>query len=510
MADNTYSNKLIAKNTMYLYIRMIVIMVVTLFTSRIVLDALGAQDYGINDIINGVVILFSFLNTALLTGTQRFLNFYLGKNDLKKVNSVFCMSMNTYIILCGIILFVGETLGLWFVSSKLNIPQDRHEAALWVYQFTLLQFVISFIRIPYNATIIAYEKMNFYAYISLVEVAAKLIVAYSIYITSYDKLIIFSLLNTIVSIIILLAYKFYSNKNYIVSKFKLFWDKTIFKEIFSFSGWSLFGSMANLTAQQGLNILLNLFYGVTLNAAAGIANQVSSAVNGFVSNFQMAYQPQITKSYAANDIHRFNNLIFQTSRHSFYLMFVIIVPLSVALDTILDLWLVTIPEYTSIFCRLILIFLCMDAFTMPIVFGVQATGKIRNYQILMAVLILLNFPFAWLVLHAGFPPYSIWLVRIGVNVLVIAARYIYMWKENKFPILNFAKDSLMPVCLVIVVSIPLPLCLKFFLETSLLNDIIVCIISLFTTALAVLFVGITKNERMLVLQFALKKIKHNA
>ncbi len=491
---------------MYLYIRMIVVMVVTLFTSRIVLDALGSKDYGINNIINGVVILFSFLNTALLTGTQRFLNYYLGKNELTKVHSVFCMSMNTYFILTGLIILLGETIGLWFLETKLNIPADRHDAAFLVYQFTLIQFIISFIKIPYHATIVAYEKMNFYAYISLVEVVAKLIVAYGIYVSPYDKLITFSFLNTIVGFVILMSYKVYCNKNYIISKFKFFWDKTIFREIFSFSGWSLFGSVANLTAQQGLNILLNIFYGVTLNAAAGVANQVASAVNGFVSNFQIAIQPQITKSYASNDISRFNSLICQTSKFSFYLIFIIIVPLSVALDTILDIWLVSVPDYTSIFCRLILIFLCMDAFTMPIVFGVQATGNIKKYQITMAMLIFLNFPLAWYVLKVGLPPYSIWIVRIGVNVLVIIARYIYIWKTNGFPISYFLQKTLLPVGLVSILTIPLPLLLKAVFVRSTITDLSICALSLVWVTCVILFVGITKDERKMLFNSVMAKL----
>lgn len=508
MAYNISNNKLIAKNTMYLYIRMIVIMVVSLFTSRIILDALGTQDYGINNIINGVVILFSFLNTALLTGTQRFLNYYLGKNDIAKINSVFCMSMNTYLILSGIIILLGETIGLWFIETKLNIPTERHDAAIWVYQFTLLQFIINLIKIPYNATIIAYEKMNFYAYISFFEVVMKLVFAYSIYVTTYDKLIIFSFLNTIIVFVILLVYKFYCNKNYVISKFIFFWDKTVFREIFCFSGWSLFGSVANLTSQQGLNILLNIFYGVTLNAAAGVANQVSSAVNSFISNFQIAIQPQITKSYASNDISRFNNLIINTSKFSFYLMFIIVIPISVAIDTILDIWLVSVPEYTSIFCRLTLIFLCMDAFTMPIVFGVQAIGNIRNYQILMTLLIFLNFPFAWYVLSAGYPPYSIWIVRIGVNVLVILARCIYIWKTNGFPIGCYVQKTFLPVGLVTILTLPLPVLLKSFFARDTITDLIVCILSFVYSVSIVFLVGITKDERKMLFSIISNKF-HN-
>ena len=333
------NNKRIAKNTLFLYLRMFVMMLTALFTSRIVLDVLGAADYGLNNIISGVVVLFSFLNSALLSATQRFLNFHLGRQDYKQTNVVFCMSMNTYILLSIVVVVLGETIGLWFVNTQLNIPSERMYAAQWVYQFTLIQFVINLLRVPYNASIIAYEKMNFYAYISLVEVIAKLLVVYLLYITTFDKLIFYSFLYTIVPLIVTFIYKLYCNRNFDTTKYMRIWNKVAFKEMFSFSGWSLFGSLANLAAQQGLNILINIFYGVTVNAAAGIANQVSTNVYGFISNFQTAFQPQIVKTYAAKEIERFHKLIFQTSKFSYFLVLVLVLPILFTIDGILDIWL---------------------------------------------------------------------------------------------------------------------------------------------------------------------------
>lgn len=500
------NNKRIAKNTLFLYLRMFVMMLTALFTSRIVLDVLGAADYGLNNIIGGVVVLFSFLNSALLSATQRFLNFHLGRQDYKQTNVVFCMSMNTYLLLSIVVVVLGETVGLWFVNTQLNIPSERMDAAQWVYQFTLIQFVINLLRVPYNASIIAYEKMNFYAYVSLVEVIAKLLVVYLLYITTFDKLIFYSFLYTIVPLIVAYIYKIYCNRNFETTKYKRIWDKVAFKEMFSFSGWSLFGSLANLAAQQGLNILINIFYGVTVNAAAGIANQISTNVYGFISNFQTAFQPQIVKTYAAKEIDYFHRLIFQTSKFSYFMVLFLVLPILFTIDGILDIWLKEVPKYTAIFCRLILVFLSIEAITAPLWMSVQATGKIRNYQILVASLIFLNFPVAYIVLKLGMPVYSVWVIRIIVNIVVMIARCIYMKKKLNFPLLSYLKAVIAPILSVTFVAIPIPLILNYMIHGFWQNMIIVGFATFALTILDVYFVGMNTHEKLLVRNMILKKI----
>ena len=500
------NNKRIAKNTLFLYLRMFVMMLTALFTSRIVLDVLGAADYGLNNIIGGVVVLFSFLNSALLSATQRFLNFHLGRQDYKQTNVVFCMSMNTYLLLSIVVVVLGETVGLWFVNTQLNIPSERMYAAQWVYQFTLIQFVINLLRVPYNASIIAYEKMNFYAYVSLVEVIAKLLVVYLLYITTFDKLIFYSFLYTIVPLIVAYIYKIYCNRNFETTKYKRIWDKVAFKEMFSFSGWSLFGSLANLAAQQGLNILINIFYGVTVNAAAGIANQISTNVYGFISNFQTAFQPQIVKTYAAKEIDYFHRLVFQTSKFSYFMVLVLVLPILFTIDGILDIWLKEVPKYTAIFCRLILVFLSIEAITAPLWMSVQATGKIRNYQILVASLIFLNFPVAYIVLKLGMPVYSVWVIRIIVNIVVMIARCIYMKKKLNFPLLSYLKAVIAPILSVTFVAIPIPSILNYMIHGFWQNMIIVGFATFALTILDVYFVGMNTHEKLLVRNMILKKI----
>ena len=506
MVSASENNKRIAKNTVYLYIRMFVMMAVGLFTSRVVLDVLGAADYGLNNVIGGVVVLFSFLNSALTSATQRFLNFFLGKGDYKKTNMVFCMSMNTYFLLSALVIVLGETVGLWFVNTQLNIPPERMEVAQWVYQFTLLQFIISLLRIPYNASIIAYERMNFYAYISLVEVVLKLVVVYLLYITSFDKLIFYSFLYTIVPIIINAAYKFYCNRHFPTTRYHRIWDRQLFRELFSFSGWSLFGSFANLAAQQGLNILLNIFHGVTVNAAAGIANQVTHQVYGFISNFQVAFQPQIVKTYAAGETERFNNLLFQTSKFSYYMVIILGVPLMFTLDSILDIWLVEVPQYTAIFCRLIFIFLAIDAINAPLWMAVQATGRIRNYQILVAVLIFLNFPLAYVLLKLGYPPHSVWYVRIVVNLITMTARCIYIKRNMGFPLLSYTSKVLLPIAFVTILAMPVPTILCLTVSGFWAKLIIVVFAGLIVTALDVYYVGMNRHERQMALQMISGKL----
>lgn len=500
------NNKRIAKNTLFLYLRMFVMMLTALFTSRIVLDVLGVADYGLNNIIGGVVVLFSFLNSALLSATQRFLNFHLGREDYKQTNVVFCMSMNTYFLLSFIVIVLGETIGLWFVNTQLNIPPDRMFAAQWVYQFTLVQFVINLLRVPYNASIIAYEKMNFYAYISLVEVIAKLLVVYLLYITTFDKLIFYSFLYTIVPLFTTFIYKLYCNKSFETTKYRRIWDKAAFKEMFSFSGWSLFGSLANLAAQQGLNILINIFYGVTVNAAAGVANQVSTNVYNFISNFQTAFQPQIVKSYAAKEVDRFHKLIFQTSKFSYFLVIVLVLPILFTIDEILDIWLKEVPEYTAIFCRLILVYLSIEAITAPLWMSVQATGKIRNYQMLMASLIFLNFPIAYIVLKIGLPVYSVWIVRILVNIIVMVARCIYMKKKLNFPLLPYIRAVILPIISVTLVALPVPMLLFYIIHGFWPNLIILGSVTFALTIFDVYFVGMNTHEKQMARNMILKKI----
>ena len=503
------SNKRIAKNTLLLYVRMFIMMFVSLFTSRIILQVLGETDYGIYNIIGGVVVLFSFLNSALLSATQRFLNFHLGRNDEAVTHKVFCMSLNAYLILAGIFLILGETVGLWFVDTQLNIPAERMYAAHWVYQFSLLTFIISLIRVPYNATIIAYERMGFFAYLSLAEVVMKLLVVYLLYITPFDKLICYSFLYAVVPLFITWLYKRYCNRHFSISHYTYFWDRGMFKQLFSFSGWSLFGSLANLAASQGLNILVNIFYGVTLNTALGIANQISGNIFQFISNFQVAFNPQIVKTYAANETGRLHSLMFMASKASYFLLLAISLPVMLNMAEILDIWLVNVPVYTATFSQLILCFFLIEALSAPLWMFVQATGKIKDYQILMGALIVLNLPLAYLVLKVGMPVYYVWIVRILVNVIVFTVRCFYVKDKYAFPLKQYANRVLQPVLAVTVLAVPLSFFLKSGIDGYWIRFILSCALSLMITLTAIYLVGLDKNEKKYLVSMIQHKIKRN-
>lgn len=390
----TANNKRIAKNTLYLYFRMLLIMGVTLYASRIVLNALGVEDFGIYNIVGGVVILFSFINNALSSATQRFLNFEIGRGDVLGTKRVFSMSLTIHIFVALFVVLLAETVGLWFLNTQMNIPAERMAAANLVYQFSILTVCISFVQIPYYASVVAYEKMSFFAYIAIIEVILKLLIVVLLIYVGFDKLRLYSILTFLVAVLVFACYKYYCNTRIDISKYKYFWDKTLFSKLLNFSGWMLFGAAAGVSATQGVNILLNIFYGVTVNAAMGISTQVNSAVNKFVSNFQTAFMPQITKLYAIGDFEHLRKLIGQSSRFSFLLLFALACPLMLNIDFVLKLWLKTVPEYSSVFCILILTYSLIEAASKPVGLAIHATGKVKYYNIVMSIALLMNNPLA--------------------------------------------------------------------------------------------------------------------
>lgn len=504
--SHSENNKRIAKNTMFLYFRMLLIMLVSIYTSRIVLKILGVEDFGIYNIIAGVIVLFSFLNNALTRSTQRFLNYELGKNDINEVKRVFSMSMTTHIGIALLIFILSETIGLWFVNTQLNLPLNRMSAVNWIYQFSIFSFCIQVIRVPFNASVIAYEKMSFYAIISIIEAILSLILVYLLILLDFDKLILYSFLMFFVKVLVLILYKIYCNKKFDTTRFKPFWDSLLFKKLLSFSGWSLFGSVANVGANQGLNFLLNIFYGVTVNAAMGIANQVSTAIYSFVSSFQTAFNPQIDKSYASSDYASLINLIFRSSKFSYYLLLIIAIPVIVNIDFLLKIWLYIVPEYAASFSILIILFLLIDAISAPLWMSVAATGKIKNYQILMGIIIIMNFPIAFIFLKFGFPPYSVLIIRVVINLITYIVRIFYLNRLFKFPTNKYIMEVFLVSLIVTTLSFPIP----YFIHQNLdgwYGLIVSSICSLFITCIIIFFIGIKKNERIFLTTTILKKIR---
>lgn len=508
MTDISENNKRIAKNTLLLYVRMFVLMAVNLYTSRIALQCLGVEDFGIYGIVGSVVVLFSFLNSAMSTCTSRFLSFHIGQKNEKGINDVFCASLNLYFALLFIILFFAETMGLYLVNHVLNIPEDRLFAANWAYQFTIFTFCGNVLRIPYNACIISYEKMNFYAYLSIGDVIVKLGGISLLLFYNGDRLILYALIMFIVTSLMTFLFYVYCHINMPTSHYKFYKiDKNQYKELLSFSGWSLFAGIANVASNTGLNMLLNVFWGVAVNAAVGIANQVSNAMYAFVSNFQTAFTPQITKLYANNELDACYRLVFHSSKFSYFLFGTLILPLMIEMPSLLFIWLGQVPEYASSFANLILIYLLIDALFTPLWLFIDATGKIKVHQIVTGLLILSNFPIAFVLLKSGLSPISVWVGRILINIIANIFRLIYMHQSYKFPSWLYLHDVLLPVIIVtFVISMPTYYASQL-VENSLLQVILFILLSFLYSLSVIYLIGLTKNERIFIKKIVYGKIK---
>ena len=484
---------------------MLFTMGVSLFTSRVVLQTLGVEDYGIFNVVGGVVVLFTFINNTMVTAIQRFLNFELGRGDQNEVKRIFSASINIQIFVAILTFILAETVGLWFLYNYINCPPDRVLSAHIVYHFSVLSTCVNIIRAPYNASIVAYERMSFYAYISIIETILRLLIVYVLIIIPVDKLSLYGILTFVVTFIIMLGYVLYCKRTFDTCKYTLFWDKKTYSHLLSFSGWSLFGGVANIGASQGLNVLMNIFCGVTVNAAMGIANQVHSAVYSFVSNFQTAFNPQIVKSYAAEDKKYFFNLLISTSKYSYFLLYAIVLPILMCCDDLLFVWLEIVPEHAVSFCKLMLIFSLLDAIQGPLWVSVQATGKIKNYQILMSLLILSNLPLSYLALKMSAAPEIVLLIKVFINVVVLVVRLIYLHFLFQLPVKRYLMEVLAPISIVTTVSYTLML----FVPQSfgpLPNMIAIVGISLLCNLLLVYSVGLNSTERSIIKQVVQKFI----
>lgn len=500
------TSKQIAKNTAFLYVRMLLTMGVTLFTSRIVLNALGVHDYGVYSVVGGIVTLFSFFNSAMTSATQRFLTFDIGMNDLEQLKKTFNATLNIHIAIGVFFLLLAETLGLWFVNNKLNLPLERMAAVNWVYQFSILTFLVGTIQVPYDALIIAREKMNVYAYMSIVEVFLKLIIVYVLVVFDIDKLIFYSFLLFLISFISSNAHKIYCKIYFEETKYKFYYEKELYGKLISFSGWSLFGNIAGVARGQGSNILLNIFFGTVLNAAYGISMQVQSAVQIFVTNFQMAVNPQIIKQYALGNKEQSLNLIFQSSKFSYFLMFIIACPIIYNIDFILQLWLKNPPRYTSEFIVLCLINILIDCVSGPLVTGAQATGVIKWYQITIGTFIFLCLPISYLFLKSYKDPTVIFIVIIVINTVTLLGRLLFLKFLINLNIQPFLLKVLSKILIVtfilllsshyIVISISNPY-LNFFVKSLFLTSI---------NLISIYFIGLNNSERNFICSF-LKRSK---
>jgi O-antigen/teichoic acid export membrane protein len=486
----------IIRNTGMLYIRMLLTMAITLYTARIVLNVLGIEDYGIYNVVGGFVAMIGFLNNSMAAATQRFLSFEMGRKDLYQQSRVFSMSVNIHFIIALIILLIAETVGLWFINTQLTIPEDRMIAANWVYQFSILAFLVSVVSVPYNAAIIANERMDAFAVVSIVDVSLKLIIVFVLQWFGYDKLIFYAILVFIISLIIRLIYGIYCTRNFSESKYMVFWDRNLFKTLINFAGWNLWGNSAAVLHGQGVNILLNIFFGPAVNAARGIAYQVMGAVNGFVQNFQIAMNPQIIKSYASSDLKYMHQLIYHGAKYSFFLLFAISLPILMETEILLQLWLKIVPEYTVVFSQLVIINVLIDSVSGPLMTAAQASGKIKRYQTMVGGLLLLILPLSYIFLKLGFSPEVTFYISIIISLITLFARLRIISPLVSITIAGFTHYVILRILSVVIIAIIFPIFFRQIIPSGVFRLLTVTFTSVLSVGIAIYSIGLTRSEQI--------------
>lgn len=507
MTDTSQNNKRIAKNTLLLYVRMLFMLVINLYTSRVILNTLGVVDYGINNVVGGVIAMLGFLTISLGAASSRYITYDLGKGDMAVMKKTFGNILTIHFILAAIVLVIGETLGLWFMSTQLQIPLERETAAMWVYQFSIFSSVLAVISVPYNATIIAYEKMSAFAYISIIDAILKLLIVYLLVIIPYDKLIVYAMLFFCIQVFDRIVYGIYCSKHFAETHTKLRYDGKLFREIFAFAGWTMNGNLAYIGYTQGLNILLNIFFGPAVNAARGIAVQVQGVCQQFCSNFQMALNPQLTKNYAQSNLDEMHRLLIKSSKFSFYILLFIVLPLMFEAEFVLKLWLGIVPEHTVTFLRLILIVGLLYTLSNPIIVSVHATGKLKRFQIIEGTMLLTIVPISYLLLkYFGIRPEYVFVVHIIVELFTQYARLRIVLPMIGMKLSNYTKYVIKPIFFIIVLSPWLPYITSSFIYNQWTSLFGVCFISVFSLLGLVYFIGCTTSERLFIKEKVFKII----
>lgn len=504
---SSVNNKKIAKNTLLLYMRMILLMAVTLYTSRVILSTLGIEDYGTYNLIGGFITLFSFVSASLVSAVQRYLNVALGQNDETRFQQIYSMSIKMFAIFSVFLIIIGESVGYWFIKTQLNIPEGREHAAMWVYQMSLITLIVQLFRITDNASIIAYEKMGFYAYLSIGEAILKLGIVFLLQLIHCDKLILYVILYLGSTVIINIAYKLYCYHKFPSCRYIKIWDKKLFGELASFSSWTLLNSGTHTLTNQGVNFFMNRYYSVSLNAAQGIAAQVYNAINTFLVNFQTAFKPQLIKSYASGDMDEHYKLINRTSKFSYYLMLVIVLPFIFNMRSLLALWLVEIPEYTEYFCLYILFAYLADAVAAPLQTSIHANGKIRGLQISMAILYILQLVVCFFFLREKLLPYIASVVTFIVHALFLVPSLYYAKKLCGVNVRKFLKIVLLPTLLVTLVSLIVPYFIKGY-GINIWHTLLLCFIDVIWAIIVIFAIGLNKEERSLISCYILTKIRN--
>ena len=496
MSDTSANNKRIAKNTLLLYVRMLFMMAISLFTSRVILATLGVEDYGIQNVVGGIVAMFGFLNGSMSSATQRYITFALGKGDKDRLQTVFCTALQIHALIAVIIVLLGETVGLWFLYNKMQLPADRMDAAFWVLQCSIVSTVVMVVSVPYNACIIAHEKMSAFAYISVLEAVLKLVIVYLLLVFPFDKLIVLAVLTLIVQLFIRFCYSIYCHRHFEETKYRHVWNKTLFKEMNGFAVWSLWGNLSVVLCTQGLNMILNVFFGPVVNAARAIAVQVQGAVQQFVGNFQMALNPQITKNYASGNLEQMHSLMFRSARFSFLLLFFLSLPVLLETEFVLTLWLKTVPENAVVFTQIMICISLIYTTANPCVIANQATGKVKVYQMVVGGILLTILPISYIVLKLGAPAYSVFIVHFCVESVAQFTRMYMLRKLINLPVRQYLHNIYFPIVATVAVAIILPTIVHLQLDNGWMRFLAVGLASVVSVGASAFFIGFTKNERL--------------
>ena len=498
MVDPSANNKRIAKNTLLLYVRTLFIMLVTLYTSRVVLNTLGVTDYGIYNVVGGVVAMFGFINGSMSSATQRYITFALGKGDKENLQKVFSTALQIHVLIAVLIIILGETVGLWFMYTQMQIPADRMDTAFWVLQCSIVSTAVMIISVPYNADIIAHEKMSAFAYISILEAVLKLAIVFALVLSPFDRLIFYAFLILAVQLLIRLCYSHYCSRHFEESKYRHVWDKSLFKEMTGFAGWSMFGNLAGVLFGQGLNMLLNVFFGPVVNAARAVSVQVQSAIQQFVGNFQMALNPQITKTYAKGEMDEMHKLMFRSARFSFYLLFFLSLPVLFETNFILTVWLKTVPDNTVIFLRIMICTSLLYTLSNPLMVANQSTGKVRKYQAICGTILLLILPVSYICLLLGCPAYSVFIVHFVMESITQAVRMVLLRPLIGIRIRDYFRHIYLRVFVVVILSVILPFLVYGYMDDTVLRFFTICVACVLSVGSVAYTVGLSSNERAFV------------
>ncbi len=501
------TNKRVVKNTIFLYIRTFVSMIISLYTSRKILEALGVSDFGIYNVVGGVITMLTFLNGSMSVATQRFLTVELGKKDRGNYNRIFNMTVLIHIGLAALVLIAAETVGLWFVNTYLNIPVGRMSAANWVYQASVLSTILSILQTPYHASIVSHEHMHIYAYVGLGESFGKLFLVLLLVVYPYDRLIFWGFIMFFFQFLMAIIYRVYCIRQFSECKLHLKWDRAIFYSMLKFTGWNMFGTVAWLLKDQGVNVLMNIFGGPVANAARGVSCQISGAVQGLTGGFQSAVNPQITKRYAADDSEATCRLLCESSKISYFLLFIIALPVMMEADFILKLWLVEVPPMASLFTRIILIESLLSALGNPMITSLMATGDIKWYQIVVGSSLLFIIPIAYIFLKLGFPIETALIVSALFIFLGDVLRVIFCKKQIGLSLRLYGLKVVLPITIVTILSVIVPGIIHYNLSEGWTRLILSTVVSCLIVAILIYTIGLTATERNFIITGIVSRIK---